>query len=371
MSAVPMLALLPRLLAVFLLVSSVSALAYDPCPVCGGRVVIVDKLKDDLSKPSRNIEIWNRSMCANLLLGGALACTRCWMCSYWFEEKWKRMSEVPDSFIPPLSKAVHDFPVAADEASYSREFEGTTLTDSLLVAWDESKYAGYREYCKKHDLVMGLRGGTAHDILKYIPITGEGRPNPSEMGFTEMVSLVVTTKPRVLYEKALPPKRPVELRTAKSEYLRAGEALRTRYINELLQMMKKADSANDDLAEGTLGRELKTLALSKDSDTKELTKLLIGKWKSNNGYSPICRRESSWNWGLEEDKSDSAAWHIEGNELVETYPKRDDSDEVTTRRYPILLLNKTQFLCLEENEFDGFVMRKVLSWERIPEAKRR
>ena len=286
------------------------------------------------------------------------------------------MSELPNSFIPPLAKAIHDFPVPADSWQYSREFDGANLTDFLEVAWDESQFARYREYCKKHDLVIELHGDTHENYFgKTVVVTDVNQPKPLEMGFTNRLVLIVKTKPKALYAKPLPPKRPVELRTAKSEYQRSAEVLRTRYVNDLLQMLKKADLAKDDLAENTVKRELKSLVLPKDSDAKELTKLLLGKWrsdgKSDNRWGPIFRREGVWNSGSEENKNESAPWHVEGNELVETYPKREDSDEITTRRFPIILLNKTQFVYLEETEFKDEIWRSVVSWERIPEAKRR
>ena len=39
------------------------------CPVCGGAVVAVEQVQDDVSKPSRNIAVWNRSICGNELFG--------------------------------------------------------------------------------------------------------------------------------------------------------------------------------------------------------------------------------------------------------------------------------------------------------------
>lgn len=361
------------LVAVLLLFSARPTLAYDPCPVCGGRVTSLHKVKDDRSKEPKNGDFFNRSICGmmDMMLGGAVICTRCWMGNMWDKETWERSSSLPDSFIPPLAKSLRDFPIAPDETSYLRQFDGMNVSDSLELEWNESRFAHYREYCKKHDLIIELQGQTAEKYFgESIVVTDIEQPKLSEMGFVAAVSLVVKTRPKALYAKPLPPKRPLELRTAKAEFQRSAEALRIRYVNELLQMMKKADKANDDLAEAAVGRELKAMALPKDSDPKELKRLLMGKWQSKT-YAPIWRGDGAWNWGLKENKEESAPWRVEGNELVETYPKRENDDEILTRRFTILLLNKAHFIYLEESKAEDYVIYYVRSWDRVPETKRR
>lgn len=364
------------LLAVLLLFSVVPALADDPCPVCGGRVTGLHKVKDDRSREPKNYDFFNRSICGmmDMMNAGAVICTRCWMGSRWDEESWKRGTRELDTFVPPLAKEIRNFPAKPDDPAYCRLFEGANLTDFLEFEWDDShvtRFAGFREYCKKHDLIMEMHGETAENSFgKTVVVTDIEQAKPSEMGFTWHVSLVVKTKPKALYAKPLPPKRPVELRTSKAEYLRSAETLRIRYVNELLQMMKKADKANDDLAEAAVGRELKAMSLPKDSDPKELKRLLMGKWQSKT-YAPIWRGDGVWNWGLKENKEESAPWRVEGNELVETYPKRENDDEILTRRFTILLLNKAHFIYLEESKTEDYVLYYVQSWERVPETKRR
>jgi hypothetical protein len=311
----------------------------------------------------------------DVMNGGAVICTRCWMGSSWYEESWKRGTGDPDTFIPPLAKELRNFPVKPDEAGYERLFDGASLTDYLELGWDESKFPAYREYCKKHDLIMELQGGTARDILKRIVIPDIEQPQPLEMGFTGHLSLIVKTKPKVLYAKPLPPKRPLELRTAKAEYRRSSEALRNRYVNELLQMLKRAGKNSDDLAKRAVVSELMTMALPKESDANEITKLLIGKWrgdrKSDNTWGPVIRRERVWNQGYQVDEAESAPWHVEGNQLIQSYPKREDSGDIRTDRYTIILLNKSQLVCVQERESDEEVPRSVESWEKIQETKHR
>ena len=317
----------------------------------------------------------------DMMNAGAVICTRCWMGSRWDEESWKRGTRDLDTFVPPLAKEIRNFPAKPDDPAYCRLFDGANLTDYLEFDWDDShfaRHAAFREYCKKHDLIMEMHGDTADSFFgKTVVVTDIEQAKPSEMGLIWPVSLVVKTKPKALYAKPLPPKRPVELRTAKAKYEQGREALRDQYVGKLLEMLKQTEHREkgvrytDNLAADAVKRELRSMVLPKDSDAKELTKLLIGKWKSEIGYADIWRGDGTWNWGLKENKEESAPWRVEGNELVETYPKQEDSDEITSRRFPIILLNKTQLVYLEETEFKGEVSRTVVSWERIPETKRR
>lgn len=358
---------LPRLIAVLMLINEVSAWALDSCPVCGGKVTTVEKLKDDLGKPSRNIEIWNRSMCANLLLGGALVCTKCWLCSYFYEEDWKRMSELRDSFIPPVDKAIHDFPLGTVNATYERRFAGADLTDSMEFSWDgsEDHLSAYKDYCKAHGLLIQLhrRSGFSGEVFD---VTDDISLRHYAPQLEDDIPVTVKTKPTALYEKPLPPKRPTELRTAKAEYLHSAETLRIRYIDELLEMLKIAETKSDDLAANNVKRELKSLMLPKESDAKELTKLLIGKWKPLRDRSaPFYRDNGTKSYRLNVDDDVVVQWHVEGNEVVEAWRH---NDEIVTRRSLIILLNATRFVYVVENELLG---GDVSSEERIVEKKRR
>lgn len=365
-------ALLQRLFVLLLLFGRMPATAHDPCPVCGGKVTALQNIKDDRKKPSKNDYFFNRSHCgtADFFLSGAVICTRCWMANSWFEEKWERGSSLPDSFIPPLDKSLRDFPTPSTGTQYIRVFDGMKMSDSREMAWDEAnaaRFDRYLDYAKQHDLTIELHGIRSHTVTE---LTGEKKVNPADVSSYGDAYLVVQAKPKALYEKPLPPKRPVELRTVKAEYLRSSVALRTRYVNELVQMLKKADKANDDVAKAAVGRELKAAALPKDFDTKELTKLLMGTWKSKS-YGPIWFGDGVCGSGLKEDKEVSASWRIEGNELIQTYPKREDSDDIFTRRFTILLLTKTQLLYLEEDKSGDYVIYRIESWEKSPETKRR
>ena len=305
------------------------------------------------------------------MLGGAVICSRCWMGNSWFEEKWERGSSLPDTFIPPFDKSLRDFPAPSADAEYIRVFDGMKMSDSREMSWDEgniARYDRYLEYAKEHGLMMDLRGALspAGSSDTVVALTGEKKVNLADVRFYGDVFLIVQAKPKVLYEKPLPPRRPVELRTAKAEFLRSAEVLRTRYINELLEMLKKAETQSDDLAADNVKRELKSLALPKESDAKELTKLLIGKWKPLRDRSaPFYRDNGTRSYRLNVDDEVVVQWHVEGNEVVESWRY---NDEIVTRRSLIILLNTTRFVYVVEAELLG---GDVNSEARIIESKRR
>ncbi len=364
-----------------LLLSGAPLRAYDPCPVCRGRVTDLDKVKDDRSKEPRNAEFFNRSICGmmDMLNAGSVICTRCWMGNRWDEQTWVRRSSQPSSFIPPMEKALREFPVPPEEGGFERQFDGQSVTDSIEMEWNEARFPGFREYCKKNNLVIELRGRTAkHYFGESIVVTDTPQPKPAEMGFTESVSIIVKAPPKELYAKPLPPKRPVELKTAKASYERERESLREQYIDRLLEMLKRADRRGKDgktytdfLAEKNVMRELRSMVLPENSDAKELAALLIGKWKSKKGYAPIWRSEKVWGVGLTAGRDPVGSWRVERNKLMITGEKLRENDEEVTNSYLIILVNKKRLVCLWEWDPDGEVRYDIESWERIPEVRRR
>src|SRR5690242_1593997 len=63
------------------------------CPVCGGPLVKIGTVTDDTNALSKNISVWNRSICANLLYGDdSVICTRCWHAHSEFTGTWQRAS---------------------------------------------------------------------------------------------------------------------------------------------------------------------------------------------------------------------------------------------------------------------------------------
>ena len=84
---------------VFAVVALVAALAVagsmlafaGKCPVCSGRTEKVRTLTDETNASSRNVCVWNRSVCANLISGpDSVICTQCWLAHSPLLDRWER-----------------------------------------------------------------------------------------------------------------------------------------------------------------------------------------------------------------------------------------------------------------------------------------
>lgn len=91
------------------------------CPVCGGGVVKTATVTDITNAPSKNLCVWNRSMCGNLLQGtDSVICTRCWLAHSKLLDGWERATESADSFQQPLRAAIRSVPLPPPESLRSR-----------------------------------------------------------------------------------------------------------------------------------------------------------------------------------------------------------------------------------------------------------
>ena len=91
------------------------------CPICEGELVDVTQQKDDQSKPSRNLAVWNRSVCANPFFHeGSLICLRDGYAYEFQLEHWELSLEDRDGFAHPLDKAIYEFPLPIAERIKSR-----------------------------------------------------------------------------------------------------------------------------------------------------------------------------------------------------------------------------------------------------------
>lgn len=342
--------LLPPLLAILLFFSAIPALGREPCPVCGGKVTTAGQIVDLKGKSVHNLELWDFSYHGWRLPSNTLVCTRCWFISKWEQEEWTRIHSKPDTFFRPLSPAIRQFPVPAEGGNYIQEFLGGSDVTESISLWckdSEELVTRFNDYGKEHGLAIEV----------------QNRNDPSYPG---KMYVRIDTKPGAVLTDPLPPKRPVELKSLKAEYQRSTDARRTRYISDLLELRAKAKSKKDDVACRSVERELKTMVLPMDSDSKALSKLLIGNWKPENGSVTYHFHDGFWNFGSENDKTEEGRWRVERNEVVETSP---DGDGVqSTRRRQIILLNQTQFVYLYQFEDLPF---DISCEERIPEKKRR
>jgi uncharacterized protein YbaR (Trm112 family) len=100
------------------------------CPLCNGRLERVGSVKDDTNFPSKNMDVWNRSICGNLMYHEkSLICSRCWHAYREMDKTWVRSSELSASFYSPLSAAIGEFPLTdevrrREAVVYTQEFLG-------------------------------------------------------------------------------------------------------------------------------------------------------------------------------------------------------------------------------------------------------
>lgn len=154
----------PFLIAILLLSGILPGRTNETCLHCGGQLAKVGTVKDDITKPSKNINVWNRSICANPFYGDdSIICTQCWLAHSTRFQRWERSSEVPASFHRPLSTVIRDFPIpsAKDIKSlvvYSQQISGTQVTESV-VFWctdSNSLISSFRAYASKHSLSLRI-----------------------------------------------------------------------------------------------------------------------------------------------------------------------------------------------------------------------
>jgi hypothetical protein len=148
------------LILALLLATAVSAAAADQCPLCKGQLVNVGKITDDESMPSRNLAVWNRSICLNPFYDDdSVICTQCWHSYSKKMERWERSSELADSFRRPLTAGIRRFPLPPREriksrVVYSQQFTGPRVTESVLFWCMDSLVVldSFRDHCGEHHL---------------------------------------------------------------------------------------------------------------------------------------------------------------------------------------------------------------------------
>lgn len=144
--------------------------AVEPCPVCGGELTTVGKVKDDPSKPNKNQWVWRRSKQCGLQIftKDSPICKRCWFVSdsdtpAW----WMRSSELPDAFLIPFSAAIRAFPAPPNSASYDQRFVDGSRTESINFRCKNSPelIAKFRKYCKEHKLSIDVCELSADEVF--------------------------------------------------------------------------------------------------------------------------------------------------------------------------------------------------------------
>ena len=134
------------------------------CPMCGARTAKLATVADDTNAPSKNLCVWNRSICANLFYGpDSDICTRCWYAHSTTAGKWERASELPASFQRPLSSAIRGVPVPSTNDLRSLVVFTQTYTKKAsaesVAFWctdSESVLARLRGYCATNRLTLSV-----------------------------------------------------------------------------------------------------------------------------------------------------------------------------------------------------------------------
>jgi hypothetical protein len=156
------------LLALVLPLSGALLLA-SRCPVCGGKLARAGSLNDDTTAPSRNICVWNRSICGNLLYGpDSVVCTRCWYARSPQLRQWERRLGDPDGFRQPLRPEVRRVPLpTGDRLRYSAVFwqayADKAFTDGVAFwcADDAALLSRLRDYCTTSHLTLTAETATS------------------------------------------------------------------------------------------------------------------------------------------------------------------------------------------------------------------
>jgi hypothetical protein len=152
------------------------------CADCGGTLAKVGAVHDDTEKPSKNLKVWNRSICGNPFYGpDSVICTDCWLSYSELLDRWERSSALPDSFRRPLSKAIRDCPLprAEDTKSgvvYSQWIETRRVTESVSFWCTDSVgfISQLREHARGQNL--SLRVDQHGRIAKEVFVVMESKP---------------------------------------------------------------------------------------------------------------------------------------------------------------------------------------------------
>ena len=138
------------------------------CPVCGGNLTVVGAIKDDTSRPSINLEVWNRSYHGYISEPFSSNSQFCKKCHFAYDEismKWRRASEAPDSFFVPLLPVVRGFPITESRPKnlrvvYTQTFSGQDASQGRIESvgfWandSELLRSKLENYASSNDLAL-------------------------------------------------------------------------------------------------------------------------------------------------------------------------------------------------------------------------
>jgi hypothetical protein len=120
------------------------------------------------------------------------------------------------------------------------------------------------------------------------------------------------------------------------------EAARSDYIIRLVRLREEAARLKTD-AWQAIDAEIKLHPAPKDSDSKALSRLLVGKWESPR-HDYLYRADGTWTMLPVEPDVTHGTWHIEGNQYFDTAA----TDPPQTTQYPVILITKRDFVFTDQ-----------------------
>jgi len=135
------------------------------------------------------------------------------------------------------------------------------------------------------------------------------------------------------------------LQEAKRDYekiSKPSEAARSDYITRLVRMREKAARLKTDEWQA-IDAEIKRHPAPGDSDSKTLSSLLVGEWKSPR-HDYLYRPDGTWTMLPVEEGITHGRWRIEGNQYFDTAA----TDPHETSQYTIILITRKDFVFTDQ-----------------------
>jgi hypothetical protein len=121
-----------------------------------------------------------------------------------------------------------------------------------------------------------------------------------------------------------------------------SEAARTDYITRLVRLREETARLKTD-AWQAIDAEIKQHPGPKDSDSKTLSNLLVGKWESPR-HDYLYRADGTWTMLPVDPDITHGTWHIEGNQYFDTAATNPPG----TTQYTIILITKRDFVFTDQ-----------------------
>ncbi|EDM25985.1 hypothetical protein LNTAR_19347 [Lentisphaera araneosa HTCC2155] len=117
-------------------------------------------IKDDISKPSKNITIWNRSMCPNFHSYGFI-CPKDFYAYSSYEKQWNLSTVNKDAFTIKLNSSIYNVPIPKQTINlvvYDQTITKKKKNESLCfwIKIDETYIQEIKKYCQQNDLTLKI-----------------------------------------------------------------------------------------------------------------------------------------------------------------------------------------------------------------------